>query len=314
MTFTKFYQDVIKGLSENPKYLQSKYFYDAKGDALFRQIMKMPEYYLTRCELEIIQTYQSDIISQLKEKVRNVLELGPGDGLKSIYLIKELLQQQPDLQYLPIDISSNDLLLLQKKLHQQLPKLHVHTLAGEYFEMLTKCSSFIKEPKLLLFLGSSIGNFPKSETLNFLKKLKQFCQNGDFIFIGFDLEKDADIILPAYDDEAGITKAFNLNLLERINNELAGDFVLENFKHEPIYEEETGACKSFLTSIKKQKVRVGEKVFNFEENEQIYMEISQKFTVSEIEEFGLRAGLEKVAIYFDEKKWFANVLWKVNES
>ena len=311
MSKTQFYKDVINGLKGNPKSLQSKYFYDAKGDAIFRQIMKMPEYYLTKCELEIIQTYQSDIISHLKNEVPNIVELGPGDGMKSIYLIEEMFQRQPDLQYLPIDISSNDLLLLQKKLHQQLPELHVHTLAGEYFQMLSKCAFLIKEPKLLLFLGSSIGNFPKSETLNFLNRLKHFCQKGDFIFIGFDLVKKAEIILSAYNDETGITKAFNLNLLTRINNELSGDFVLENFKHEPIYERETGACKSFLTSTKKQTVQIGEEVVNFEEKEQIYMEISQKFQISEIEEFGIEAGLEQVAIYFDEKKWFANVLWKV---
>ncbi|GAA4308468.1 L-histidine N(alpha)-methyltransferase [Compostibacter hankyongensis] len=309
----QFFRDVWQGLHATPKYLQSKYFYDEKGDKLFQQIMKSPEYYLTRCELEIFTT-QAERISALicsNLKAFNIVELGAGDGFKSVHLLRKLREQKADFTYYPIDISKNIIMQLSKKLQKEMPGLEVCGLNGEYFAMLEKIKQQSGKNKVVLFLGSSIGNIPFEETASFLRELKARLLPGDLLLTGFDLKKDPAIILKAYNDDAGLTKAFNLNLLKRINDELDADFDPDRFEHCPVYDEQTGACKSFLKSTARQKVRIGEEGWiHFEKDERIFMEISQKYTAGQTDELAAEAGFKPLLHLFDSRKWFLDALWQ----
>lgn len=307
-----FEKDVLEGLNEVPKRLHSKYFYDAKGDALFQQIMHCPEYYLTRCEMEILRGQAGEIAQTLRRHapVFDLVELGAGDASKSFHLLKELLRTGAMDTYFPIDISRNIIAQLQQSLPAKLPGLTVQGLNGEYMEMLQAAQRFTGRPKLVMFMGSSIGNFTPAEAVQFCTRLRQQLQPGDLLMIGFDLRKNPQTILDAYNDKAGITRAFNLNLLERINRELDGDFDLSQFEHFPIYDPLTGACRSFLISLKEQAVHISGQTIRFGSNEPLFMEISQKYTVEEINELASRSGFRPVEFFYDSKRWFTDVLWQ----
>ena len=308
-----FFSDIWQGLNSSPKYLPSKYFYNTTGDAIFQEIMHCPEYYLTNCELEIF----SEQSNMLAETIRSyfphfdVVELGAGDGTKSVHLLEALLKQQNNFTYYPIDISENIINQLYKTLPGILPGIKVQGLNGDYFDMLEAVKDISHRNKVVLFLGSSIGNIPMEGTNDFFKSLKASLLPGDLLLTGFDLKKDAHIILPAYNDKAGITRRFNLNLLQRINDELDADFDLHAFEHTPQYNEETGACKSYLMSTKEQRVRIGEAGWiHFNTGEGVYMEISQKYTLAQIDHFAHGAGFTPVGNYYDSKKWFLDALWQ----
>ncbi|WP_346318511.1 L-histidine N(alpha)-methyltransferase [Chitinophaga sp. YIM B06452] len=307
-----FEKDVLEGLKEVPKRLHSKYFYDAKGDALFQQIMHCPEYYLTRCEMEILRGQAGEIAQTLRQHapVFDLVELGAGDASKSFHLLKELLRTGAMDTYFPIDISRNIIAQLQQSLPAKLPGLTVQGLNGEYMEMLQAAQRFTGRPKLVMFMGSSIGNFTPAEAVQFCTRLRQQLQPGDLLMIGFDLRKNPQTILDAYNDKAGITRAFNLNLLERINRELDGDFDLSQFEHFPIYDPLTGSCRSFLISLKEQAVHISGQTIRFAANEPLFMEISQKYTVEEINELASRSGFRPVEFFYDSKRWFTDVLWQ----
>ncbi len=307
-----FYQDILAGLTTYPKKLQSKYFYDAAGDKLFQEIMKAPEYYLTDCELEIFSEQTTAIVQTLTENFESfdLIELGAGDATKSVFLLQELLAQNVDFTYLPIDISTNVIEQLLYTLPKQLPGLQMHGLNGDYFDMLKEASQLSSRPKVVLFMGSNIGNMPVKEAFAFCGALRQALSPGDLTIIGFDLKKNPKTILAAYNDAAGITKNFNLNLLTRINRELEADFNLNQFEHYPTYDPQTGACKSFLVSLIEQQVTVGKAVIQFEENELIDMEVSQKYRLEEIDQFALAGGFKPVQHFFDRKKWFVDAVWK----
>jgi dimethylhistidine N-methyltransferase len=307
-----FEKDVLEGLQEVPRRLHSKYFYDATGDALFQQIMHCPEYYLTRCEMEILRGQAGQIVQSLQQHapVFDLVELGAGDASKSFYLLKELLRVGAMDTYFPIDISRNIIAQLQQSLPAKLPGLTVQGLNGEYMDMLQAARQITARPKLVMFMGSSIGNFTPAEALQFCTRLRQQLQPGDLLMIGFDLRKNPQTILDAYNDKAGITRAFNLNLLARINRELGGDFDLSQFTHFPTYDPLTGACRSFLVSLKEQAVHIAGKTVRFAANEPLFMEISQKYTVEEINELGSRSGFKPAEMFYDSKRWFADVLWQ----
>jgi L-histidine N-alpha-methyltransferase len=309
-----FYNDVWRGLNASPKYLQSKYFYDAKGDAIFREIMNCPEYYLTNCELEIFSQHNDDLANTLLSHLHDfdVVELGAGDATKSIYLLEALLKQNVDFTYYPIDISENIIALLNKKLPEKLSGINVKGLNGEYFDMLDKLKEMSNRNKVVLFLGSNVGNILLDNTVDFFTALRSHMSPGDLVLTGFDLKKDPAVVLAAYNDKAGITKRFNLNLLQRINDTFDADFDLLQFEHRPVYNEQTGACKSYLVSKKDQRVRIGEAGWIYlKEGEQIFMEISQKYTVRQTDEFAQAAGFVPVGHFYDERKWFLDALWQV---
>ena len=307
-----FIKDVLAGLSASPKKLQSKYFYDAAGDKLFQEIMNCPEYYLTNCEMEIFSEQTAAIVQTLIGNFESfdLIELGAGDATKSVFLLQELLSKKVDFTYLPIDISSNVIQQLEQNLPQKLPGLQMHGLNGDYFDMLKEASQLSSRPKVVLFMGSNIGNMPVKEAQQFCQALRHQLSPNDLLIIGFDLKKNPKTILAAYNDAAGITKNFNLNLLKRINRELEADFDLKQFDHYPTYDPATGACKSYLVSLKKQQVKLGEHLIGFEENELIDMEVSQKYHLQETDALAKQAGFEPVAHFFDGKKWFVDVVWE----
>ena len=306
-----FQQDVIRGLSATNKYLDSKYFYDTKGDYLFQQIMQSPEYYPTNCEMEILREQSAKISQAIQKHTRNfdVVELGAGDATKSIHLLQQLLQTNPDFTYYPVDISGNVISQLEKTLPSKLPSLKLHGLNGEYFEMLHQANILSAKNKVVFCMGGNIGNFTPPEAKKFCRQLRRYLQPGDLLFIGFDLKKHPQIILNAYNDAAGITRDFNLNLLHRINEELGADFDVTKFEHYPTYDPGTGACKSYLVSLEDQQVHIGTQSFNFAMHEPVYMEISQKYSLAETETLAMHSGFKPVANFFDTKSWFVDCLW-----
>ncbi len=254
----QFLCDVLKGLQSTPKYLQSKYFYDKRGDEIFMQIMNSDEYYLTKCEMEIFSTQTSAIADIIIDHHHSfdVVELGPGDAVKSMYLLKELVNKKAISTYFPVDISNNIINLLHKKLPEQLPDLNIHGLNGEYLTMLSSAKQISNKIKLVLFLGSNIGNIVKEEVQQFCQVLRSQLSKGDMVLIGMDLVKNPRQILAAYNDRNGYTRNFNLNLLQRINDELGGNFNIGSFEHYATYDPATGACKSYLISLKNQDVTI----------------------------------------------------------
>lgn len=309
----RFLEDVLKGLQSTPKYLQSKYFYDKRGDELFQAIMNCEEYYLTDCELEIFSEQTSSLAEIIIQQHADfdVVELGAGDAMKSIYLLKELVNKKAISTYFPVDISNNIINLLQQKLPVQVPHLNIHGLNGEYLEMLRSAKSISHKIKLVLFLGSNIGNLSLQDVPVFCKELRSQLTPGDMVLIGIDLKKNPKQILAAYNDSGGYTKEFNLNLLRRINNELGGDFNLNSFDHYASYDPLSGACKSYLVSMTKQDVHIGEgETLSFSKDETIFMEISQKYTVEQTDEIAVHSGFIPVAHFFDKNKWFVDVIWK----
>ena len=307
----QFYDDVIAGLRATSKHLNSKYFYDATGDKLFQDLMNCPEYYPTDCELEIFSTKTAEICRAIMADGSpfDLIELGAGDAMKSSYLLKYLLEQHADFTYMPIDISDNVISYLNITLPVTLPGININGLNGEYFAMLKKAAATSGRRKVILFLGSNIGNMPVMDAIGFCKELRKHLNTGDSVLIGVDLKKNPATILAAYNDKGGITKRFNLNLLERINRELNGDFDISKFEHYPTYDPETGACKSYLISLLDQEVKIGAEKIHFEKDEYIYMEISQKFTVKQTEQMADKAGFKSVESFFDSRSWFLDAIW-----
>lgn len=308
-----FAQDILQGLTNDPKYLPSKYFYDERGDALFQQIMAMPEYYLTNAEAANFESYHQDWIQQWKGTPFYLVELGAGDGTKTKTLLKALIEAQMPVTYSPIDISENALQQLLSALQHELPELNTLGQCGEYFKALAKLETQMGQArKVFLFLGSNLGNFNKEMTRVFLKNLHQFGRHGDQLLLGIDLKKDPAIILNAYNDETGITAAFNLNLLARINRELDADFDLDAFKHWESYHPISGATESFLVSKKAQKIHLNalNQTISFEAWEAIKVELSQKYSLKEVESLLTEAGFSWVQHYLDEQSYFVNTLWK----
>lgn len=306
-----FLNDVLRSLQSSQKYLDSKYFYDKNGDELFQKIMSCEEYYLTNCELEILSEQKAkitEVVSEDEDKL-DVIEFGAGDATKSIHLLKELCKRKGIANYFPIDISENIIGLLNKNIPGEIPGLNIHGLHGEYFDMLTEANRISKRRKLVLFLGANIGNFKFDAMPVFCKKLRSLLSQGDMVLVGFDLKKDPKKILTAYDDSEGFTRQFNLNLLHRINNELGGNFDLNQFEHYAIYDPDSGACKSYLYSLKEQRVCINGTAINFKKDETIFMEISQKYSVEQIDTIAVQCGFTPGSHFFDTKKYFVDVIW-----
>lgn len=278
---TQFAMDVDAGLSQPTKSLPSKYFYDQKGDELFRQIMALPEYYLTRAEHEIFTQQTQALIDALgvsKDKYFELIELGAGDGSKTKHLLKALLSQGYQFDYLPIDISGHVLELLSESILTELPDLSLRGQQGDYFEILQDLKDR-DSSKVVLFLGSNIGNMSDEQAAQFIYSLGANLSEGDKLLLGADLIKPVDVVLPAYNDAQGVTKAFNMNLLHRMNRELGANFVVDQFDHFPEYTEEEGIAKSAIISKVDQQVTIDSlnKTYSFAAGEKIHVEISRKY-------------------------------------
>jgi len=308
---TPFAEDVDEGLSSAFKHLPSKYFYDDEGSRIFQKIMALPEYYLTNCEFEILENRSGEIYEALNFDAHfNVVELGVGDGTKTIELLKKFTNTKADFTFVPVDISNEAISILKEKLKVSLPNLNIKPMVGDYFEMLKEINSD-ESPSLVLFLGSNIGNYPHSEAVELLRLIQQELRPKDKLLIGFDLKKNPNTIAPAYNDASGITKAFNMNLLARINRELNANFDLNNFDFYSHYNPESGAVKSYLVSLLKQEVyiRAVDTTYLFEENELIYTELSKKYSLTEIEEMATKTGFFCSKHFLDSKNFFSDSLF-----
>lgn len=305
--------DTLRGLSSNPKYLLSKYFYDDAGSAIFQDIMNMPEYYLTDCEHEIFSSQKEEITSAICDDTLgfNLVELGSGDGIKTKILLKYLVEKSVHFQYTPVDISAKANNELVKSLKSELPDLIVEAKTGDYFRKLKSLNGHASIQKIILFLGSNIGNFSDNETADFLSQLSAYSNSGDKVLIGFDLKKSPKIIMDAYNDSHGHTRRFNLNHLVRLNRELDADFDITQFEQHTIYDPKTSDVKSYLVSKSEQKVHVGslEQDFYFRQWETVFMERSRKFDLSTIEMLAEKSGFKVVQNFTDKRNYFVDSLW-----
>lgn len=313
-TVNAFALDVKKGLDESPKTLPSRYFYDEKGDDLFQKIMDLDEYYLTRAEFEIFVRQKDEILKSFlgNESSFRLVELGAGDGTKTKVLLSHFLEKKTSFTYSPIDISGNVLEQLEEDLSEELPALKVEPIVGEYFSALEELASNDTSKEVVLFLGSNIGNFDRASGVEFLSHIRENLSVGDMLLIGFDLMKSPEKILSAYNDKEGVTKAFNLNLLTRINNELGANFNVENFDHFPTYDPLTGETKSHIISKKRQTVYIEslDESFSFDAWEAIHTEVSQKYSMKMIEAYAAEAGFEIVHNFMDSNQYFVDSLWR----
>ena len=311
---TQFAADVLAGLSATPKYLSSKYFYDDEGSRLFQEIMKLPEYYLTGCEHEIFST-QADAIYRAFTDDRSgfdLIELGAGDGTKTAVLVGHFLKCAADISYSPIEISQVALDALTAKFNAEFPTLEMTARNGDYFKILGELKNGDGRRKVLMFLGSNIGNFSWEQSVAFFRALRDVMSNDDRLFVGFDLQKDPDVIAAAYDDAHGVTAGFNLNLLTRINRELGGNFDLDRFTHYANYRPLEGSARSYLVSRERQTVHIAALGcdFEFDPWEAVFMEMSQKYSLVMIESLARESGFEIEHNFFDSRKYYCDSLWR----
>lgn len=309
-----FEKEVCEGLTAFPKYLSSKYFYDEIGDKLFQQIMALPEYYLTRAEYEIFETHKSIIIESFDAGKQgfDLIELGAGDGKKTKVLLEELSKHRYDFVYKPIDISENAVDGLVSNLNQEMPQVTVKGQIGEYFEVLDRLKHISDRKKVIMVLGSNIGNLLHPKAIQFLKKLNSSMNPDDLVFIGFDQKKHPQKVLDAYNDKSGVTAAFNKNILTRINKELNGNFDLDKFMHWETYDPENGTAKSYLVSKEKQTVDIDDLSLevHFEAWESIHTEISQKYDDDTVKWLADESGLEIVKSFSDKNNDYKDYLLK----
>ncbi len=311
---TKFEEEVHQGLTDFPKHLSSKYFYDELGDKLFQDIMNMPEYYLTNAEHDIFEVHRaeiSDLFREGSEKFK-LIELGAGDGRKTKILLEHLVKTKADFKYQPIDISQNVLNQLEESINIELPDVHIEPLQGTYFEILNRINIENGTKKVILFLGSNIGNLLHHQAIDFLKHVRDFMHDDDLLFIGFDQKKNPQTVLNAYNDTSGITSDFNKNILVRINRELRANFDLDKFVHWEVYDPETGTAKSYLVSKERQSVFIGNLnlQIEFEPWETIHTEISQKYDDKTVSWLAQKSRLQIVTEFRDPKQQFKNYAFK----
>jgi dimethylhistidine N-methyltransferase len=307
--------DVLHGLSESPKRLPAKYHYDSEGSRLFQRIMDLPEYYPTGCEFEILEMKKEVISKLINNGPFNLVELGAGDGAKTKVLLKHFAEDKLSFQYVPIDISESAMEWLVSSIESELPQIEVKGIVSDYFDGLKWLSNLDDKQNLVLFLGSNLGNFNAAHARVFLRSLWNTLNHDDLVLIGFDLKKDIDLMIAAYNDSRGVTAEFNLNLLKRINHELGGDFELNKFRHYATYEVESGAIESHLVSLEPQSVFIKEigQIFHFDAWEHIHTEYSYKYLKSDIEKLAEETGYVIVEQLFDSKMFFVDSIWKVEK-
>jgi len=297
---------VREGLGATPKRLSCAFFYDELGSRLFEEICALPEYYLTRAEEEILERHAGEIVRELPQRV-DLVELGSGSAAKTRHLIEELLRRQRALRYVPIDISREILVESSHALLDEHPRLEVVAIAAEYREGLRELDRLARGPKLVLWLGSNVGNFDRGEAARFLRDVGERLGPSDRFLVGIDLRKDRATLERAYDDAGGVTARFDLNLLERINRELGGRFDTRSFRHRATYDEAAGRVDIFLVSSRRQSVPIealGLEV-GFEAGETIHTESSYKYSLAEIDRLAEQAQLTVRRRWFDSGRRFA---------
>jgi len=301
---------VLEGLRQPNKYISSRFLYDTEGSRLFQKIMKMPEYYLYEAEYEILKEKGGEIWKELPfKRPYCVVELGAGDGSKTIQLLHHMRSDPYFEKYCPVDISPHANLDLVKRLNASLPDLVVEPVNGNYNEELENLLP-PDQPVLLLFLGSNIGNFRSEQMEWLMKNFGESMKKDDAILVGMDLKKHPRLIQNAYDDRAGITRDFNLNLLRRFNREMGANFELDRFDFYSHYDPLSGEVRSYLVSCIRQKVFFSdlEVTIHFEKNELIHTEVSRKFDWDEINRIFSRSGFRDLKFWQDPNEYFVDVL------
>lgn len=294
-------RDVRRGLTADPKRLPCCYFYDDEGSRLFEAICRLPEYYLPAAEREILTAHAGEVASRFRERPV-LVELGSGDAAKTRILIDALLRRHPTLEYAPIDISRSALVESAPPLLQAYPSLEIHAVAGDYMEGLRRPAGSPRGPKLIVWLGSSIGNLDRPDAAAFLGSIRGTMAPDDRLLVGIDLRKDRAVLEPAYNDAQGVTARFNLNLLARINRELDGAFDLAAFRHRAVYNDTAGRIEMYLVSAREQAVPIGGLGLTvpFAEGEAVLTEYSYKYSAAEIASLAAAAELRIELQWRDE--------------
>jgi dimethylhistidine N-methyltransferase len=296
------------GLASIPKRLPAWLFYDQLGSQLFEEITELPEYYLTRTERSILTRYAGEMIERAANGMRlRIAELGAGSAEKTRLLLKAAVAQQSAVTYEPVDVSATALLVAQARIEREIPGVRVLPLAMDYTNGFTFDSTDPGERRLVLYIGSSIGNFEPDEAARLLLKLRDHLAPGDSLLLGVDLVKDESTLLAAYDDASGTTAAFNKNMLARLNRELAADFDLESFMHRAVWNEAESRMEMHLVTRRPQRVRLAALGLDveFQAGESIHTENSYKYQLSDVEAMLSEAGFAPAGCWMDPREWFA---------
>ena len=310
--------DVRRGLTAERKSLPPKYFYDELGSQLFEAICLLPEYYLTRAEGEIFARRSEEIVARASEGSRVTLfELGSGSATKTRRIVEALVARQGELRYVPVDISPAALEAGAYALLQDFDGLEVSAYASDYDAALPLLAGELREGEraLVLFLGSNVGNFDREGACGFLKKVRSVLRAGDCLLLGADLKKDRSVLEAAYDDALGVTAAFNLNLLARINRELRADFHVRDFRHVALYDEREGRVEMHLESAREQTVNLGALAVsvNFREGERMHTENSYKYDLEGLNTLAAETGFERAETWLDSAERFSSNLFVAEE-
>ncbi|HKP47995.1 MAG TPA: L-histidine N(alpha)-methyltransferase [Pyrinomonadaceae bacterium] len=304
-----FAEDVRRRLSTDRKRFLPKYFYDELGSQLFEAICLLPEYYLTRAENEILKQYADEIVAAVSGPT-TLLEMGSGSASKTRLLIEALLRKQAELLFIPVDISATALESSSRILLQSYPRLAIEAYAADYFAGLAELKKKTHGPTLALFLGSNISNFDSDEALRFLRALREVLNKDDALLLGADLKKDKTILEAAYNDALGVTAAFNLNVLARINREVGGNFDLRAFRHVAFYNDVAGRIEIYIESLREQKVAIRklEMEVDFAEGELIHTENSYKYDLESIDSLAAQTGFTRAHTWQDRAQQFSSNL------
>lgn len=306
----RFARDVAAGLAETPKRLPCCYFYDDAGSRLFEAICDLPEYYLPRAEREILTAHADGLARRFAARPL-LVELGSGSAAKTRIVIEALLRRHGTLEYMPIDISRGALLESADALLATYPALRIRAVSGDYFETLREPATLAVRPKLILWLGSSIGNLDRTDAAAFLRNIGRTMGEADRILVGIDLRKDRAVLERAYDDAEGVTARFNLNLLARINRELDGAFDLSAFRHRAVYDDDAGRIEMYLVSTRDQAVAIGQLSMSvrFSAGEALRTEYSYKYSAGEIDALAASADVRVEARWLDAGRRFSVALF-----
>jgi L-histidine Nalpha-methyltransferase len=305
-----FAQDVASGLAAPQKWLPPKYFYDARGSHLYEQICNLPEYYPYRAERDIFIAHATEIHAEIGHLA--LVEFGSGSAAKTRHLLGAYERAARPFIYCPVDISPTMLRETAKQLLQAYRHIAIHALHADFTGRPDVVQTLPLERKALAFFGSSLGNFTREESAEFLRRMAAIMGPEDVFLLGIDLKKSPDILVPAYDDAQGVTAAFNLNVLHRINRELGGQFDVQTFEHVALYNDTQGRIEMHLRSLKSQRVPIIEidQVVSFAAGETIHTENSYKYTVDEVREFGHHAHLVLRRTWFDPQRYFLLALFR----
>ncbi|MGI1806501.1 L-histidine N(alpha)-methyltransferase [Exiguobacterium sp. TDN 0502] len=292
--------EVIDGLMQEQKVLPAKYFYDHIGSQLFEQITQQPEYYPTRTELAILENHRAEIARSIGD-VHTLIEYGSGSSRK----IQMLLETFTHLDtYMPIDISKDFLMESARQLSERYPALHIKAVCGDYSQSISLPVEEAQK-RVIFFPGSTIGNFEPEEAMRFLRHSSRILETGDGFLIGVDLKKSTDVLERAYNDAAGVTAAFNLNMLTHLNQMLDGTFDITRFEHDAFYNEEKGRIEMHLRSQLDQLVQVGDVTVPFKQGETIHTENSYKYSKEEFETLARQSGFHPVNCWMDADERFS---------